>query len=157
MWPWKHCQSHYSRCNIAIFGIFWISFTCTFSTTVQNVSFCGISWTSMSMVGGLATKFIYSRTNFLPNPLCLSHSIMLSSSFTFNCLSFNARSLVNKLADLKCLLDNGSPDCVFVSETWLNSSLQYNLWCSSNYNLYRKDRKTRRGGFCTFIKAVYPF
>ena len=78
--------------------------------------------------------------------------MLSSSSFTFNCLSFNAKSLVDKLADL---LDNESPDCVFVSETWLHSSSPDNLLCSSDYNLYRKDRKTRGGGVCTFIKAVY--
>ena len=84
-----------------------------------------------------------------------SLSPLSSSSLTFNCLSFNARSLVNKLADLKCILDNESPDCVFVSETWLHSSLPDNLLCSSDYNVYRKDRKTRGGGVCTFIKALY--
>ena len=62
---------------------------------------------------------------------------------------------INKLADLKCLLDNESPDCAFVSETWLHSTLPDNLLCSSDYNLYRKDRKTRGSGVCTFIKAVY--
>ena len=84
-----------------------------------------------------------------------SLSPLSSSSFTFNCLSFNARSLVNKLADRKCLLDKESPDGVFVSETWLHSSLPHHLLCSSDYNLYRRDRKTRGGGVCTFIKASF--
>ena len=34
-------------------------------------------------------------------------------------------------------------------------NLPENLLCSSDCNLYRKDRKTREGGVCTFIKAVY--
>ena len=35
------------------------------------------------------------------------------------------------------------------------SSLPDNLLCSSDYNFYIKDRKTRGNGVCTFIKAVY--
>ena len=38
----------------------------------------------------------------------------------------------------------------------LGCILAYQIFflCSSDYNLYRKDRKTRGGGICTFIKAV---
>ena len=37
------------------------------------------------------------------------------------------------------------------------SSLPDNLLGSSDYNVYRKDRKTRGGRVCTFIKDVYSF
>ena len=105
----------------------------------------------------LSTLLLDTSSSTEDESLSSSLSSLSSSSFTFNCLSFNGRSLVNKLADLRCLLDNESPDCVFVSETsCLQSSLSDNLLCCSDYNLYRKDRKKNRGsGDCTFIKAVY--
>ena len=38
-------------------------------------------------------------------------------------MSFNARSLENKLCDLDVLLSTDQPDIVCITETWLNNTV----------------------------------
>ena len=41
------------------------------------------------------------------------------------CFSFNARSIVNKLAELTAFISTYDPDCVGISESWLNGYRAY--------------------------------
>ena len=64
-----------------------------------------------------------------------------------HCLLLNARSLKNKLPDLHFTLDSLKPACVFICETWLDSSVSDALIDPSGcYNVYRHDRAHRVGG-----------
>ena len=63
-----------------------------------------------------------------------------------NVLVLNARSIRNKVSDLHALLLTDSFDIIAMTETWLDQNY---LDCElqlEGYNLYRKDRNSRRGG-----------
>ena len=50
------------------------------------------------------------------------------------------------------MLDNDNPDIVFVTETWLNSSIDDSLITSGRpYEVFRKDRSTLGGGVCIIL------
>ena len=135
--------------KLSFFGGFFI-FVCDDVTSCVNLSVDVPSsplpaslWMGSIFLSAVSTTSTTSSTLLLgtswstgDDSLSPSLSSFSSSSFIFNLLTFNARSLVNKLAYLKCLLHNESPDFVFVSETWLHSNLPDNLLCSSDYNLF---------------------
>ena len=64
------------------------------------------------------------------------------------CLLINARSIVNKLPELHNLLyDKNPPDCIFITETWLNNNEPDGLLDpDGRYNIHRHDRTESRGG-----------
>jgi len=65
-------------------------------------------------------------------------------------LLFNARSICNKLFELQHLLYVENCDCVFITESWLNSDITDALIDPrALYSVIRKDRiGTRGGGVC---------
>lgn len=72
-------------------------------------------------------------------------------------LLLNARSLLLKLDELRALpvLPVNPVDMVVVTETWFNYSIDDCLVSINGYNLFRKDRLSRRGGgVCT--DYIYP-
>ena len=73
------------------------------------------------------------------------------------CLLCNARSLKNKLTDLHNLLYSTNYGCIFITESWLNSTISDGLLDPQNrYNIFRRDRKDGNGGgLCVFIKRCY--
>ena len=44
------------------------------------------------------------------------------------------------------LISSGKYDIIFVSETWLTKSVSDSMLCPSQYSIYRRDRKSGRGG-----------
>lgn len=66
---------------------------------------------------------------------------------------FNARSLVNKVQDLHCLLASHRYDVVCVTETWLRDDVDDCILIGgTEYSIYRKDRCDRvGGGVCVFV------
>lgn len=59
---------------------------------------------------------------------------------------FNARSVLNKIDDLKHLLLCNF-DIISISETWLNNAVQSSYFIdSSYYNVLRKDRSMQKSG-----------
>ena len=65
----------------------------------------------------------------------------------------NARSINNKLSNLKALLHIEKPDLLAVTETWLSDFVLDAELQVPGYNFFRKDRKGRRGGgVLLFIK-----
>ena len=73
------------------------------------------------------------------------------------CLLFNARSVKNKLDQLKFVQPQGCYDIIAITETWCNDSISDAMICDSkNYNLSRKDRqnvqKSTGGGLCILTR-----
>ena len=67
--------------------------------------------------------------------------------------SFNARSLMNKLVEFGAFISTYDPDCVAITETWLNDIIPSSLFIDTNYySVFRKDRCSRGGGVCLLLK-----
>jgi len=59
----------------------------------------------------------------------------------------NIRSVVNKINELEYIVGNKNFDIIALSETWLNDSVPNSLLCCNNqFEIIRKDRKSRGGG-----------
>ena len=64
-----------------------------------------------------------------------------------NCISFNARSLLNKLPEWYHLIYDCNYDIIFVTESWLNAAIPSSLLDPHNlFDIIRYDRETGRGG-----------
>ena len=85
-----------------------------------------------------------------------SSSIMNSESFAnkviyenklLKCLSFNARSLKNKFAELHDILYNDAFDIICICETWLSTSVSASMLDPQGvYTVLRSDRDTHTTG-----------
>jgi hypothetical protein len=65
----------------------------------------------------------------------------------------NARSLKNKLSELKLILSEEIYELIFFTESWLNPKIMSEkLTENTNYILIRQDRNCRGGGVCCFLK-----
>ena len=63
---------------------------------------------------------------------------------SFCCI--NARSLLPKIDELTLFLSCCQPSVVAVTESWLNIDIEDGLVSINGYNIFRKDRPSRRGG-----------
>ena len=69
----------------------------------------------------------------------------------------NARSIFNKVDELKAHIDNYKSDILFVTETWLTESIPNEAVNISGFNIFRKDRTIARGGgVAIYIKDDIP-
>ena len=78
----------------------------------------------------------------------------LDSSMFISCVSFNARSIVNKVPELHNLLSVSSPGLVCITESWLNSGITDSILCDCfKYSIFRKDRISVNygGGVCLLV------
>ena len=73
------------------------------------------------------------------------------------CYYFNAQSIVNKICELHYILYHVAPDCVLVTESWLNADVCDGLLDpKSLYTVIRKDRVgCRGGGVCALVKRSH--
>ena len=79
--------------------------------------------------------------------------MILPASFPPSILLINARSLWNKLDELRVLAANSKPDCIAVTETWFNTALPDGILSIPNYILFRADRCNRiGGGVCLYVQ-----
>ena len=70
-------------------------------------------------------------------------------------ISFNARSLLHKIDELRTLLPqwNKQPEVIAVSETWCNPSEKSAAYNIDGYTIYRADHSSRSGGgTCLYIR-----
>jgi hypothetical protein len=69
----------------------------------------------------------------------------------------NARSLKNKFDDFQAeVIEQHSPDVIFVTETWLGSNIPDSLIdYESKYNVFRKDRNTKQGGVLVMVRRNF--
>jgi ribonuclease P/MRP protein subunit RPP40 len=72
------------------------------------------------------------------------------------CICMNARSVVNKIKELKLLVEEENVDVVAITETWLNETITDEEMNISGFVLFRRDRndpiKRRGGGVAMYIK-----
>lgn len=97
-------------------------------------------------------KRLASSGDIYPNPGPVSakdfkiHSAKPTGKNHLSCLSLNARSIVNKRAELCSRLSTTSFDLVAVTETWLDSSVNYAEIFPNAYYVHRKDCSRNGGG-----------
>ncbi len=73
-------------------------------------------------------------------------------------LHLNARSLVNKINEMRIICNKSMPDLLCISESWLNSGHEDIEFRITGYDLYRKDRMfANGGGVCLFVKKSNSF
>jgi hypothetical protein len=78
--------------------------------------------------------------------------MILPALFPPSILLINARSLWNKLDELRVLAANSKPDCIAVTETWFTSDQPDGILLLKNYSLFRADRCSRTGGgVCLYV------
>ena len=85
------------------------------------------SWTTNSNTGSAIAPF----TSLTQSPFILY---------------FNARSLFNKIDELRALTHNNPPKIIAVTETWCQPHEQDGLYSIPGYSLYRSDRPNKPGG-----------
>lgn len=69
-----------------------------------------------------------------------------------NCALYNARSIVNKIDNLLHEIDSHNLDCVFITESWLDSTIPDSLIVRDrNFTVLRKDRNRAGGGVCILL------
>jgi len=69
----------------------------------------------------------------------------MRSTAQLKCIYTNARSMGNKQEELETIAQQDSYDLVTITESWWDSSHDWNA-VMDGYRLFRKDRPTRRGG-----------
>jgi hypothetical protein len=71
------------------------------------------------------------------------------SSTHLKCLYTNATSLNNKINKLILDIIDHDVSVVFISKTWWSDTSAVNI---NGFNLFRKDRDSRGGGVCIYIR-----
>lgn len=68
----------------------------------------------------------------------------------------NANSLVNKIDDLKCCVNNLKPQIIMVTETWMSDKITEQEMSLDGYTWYSKPRLNRPGGgVCIYVKEEF--
>jgi hypothetical protein len=67
----------------------------------------------------------------------------------------NIASITAKLPSLQLYVQLKKPVCVFISETWLSSSIDDAVLGLNSYLIYRNDRSSKGGGVCIFLDKKY--
>jgi hypothetical protein len=96
-----------------------------------------------------SNQFVVQNAHYINNSRESS-----DSSIFINCVSFNARSIVNKLPELHTLLSVSTPGLVCITESWLNPGITDSILCDCfKYSIFRKDRISANhgGGVCLLV------
>jgi hypothetical protein len=121
----------------------------------ENLVFCKLLILLILICGDVAIN---------PGPDC-----RLNDEFTNECLKLkkfkgikilhlNARSLVNKINQMRIICNQSMPDLLCISESLLNSGHEDIEFQINGYDLYRKDREFSNGGsVCLFVKKSGSF
>ena len=62
------------------------------------------------------------------------------------CVCLNARSIVNKMGELRLMVEDVEPDIIGITETWTRPDMGNAEFSLKGYQMFRKDREVRRGG-----------
>ena len=74
-----------------------------------------------------------------------------------NVMLLNARSIINKTAELSIIVDKHNSDIIFATETWLNENVPSEVVNIPGLIVIRKDRSSGRGGgIAIYIKDNVP-
>lgn len=68
-------------------------------------------------------------------------------------MSLNVRSLLPKIEQIECILNDEAINILSLTESWLKPSQENTLLRINNYKIYRWDRKLRKkgGGICIYL------
>lgn len=104
----------------------------------------------------MTTDLAINHQKILP-PLQSSQNSPNTNDFRF--CSFNAHSLFFHLPTIQLYFNNHNDfHAIFVTETWLNSSIENSMVELPGYNIYRNDRKDRvGGGVAIYLKHGFKF
>ena len=73
-----------------------------------------------------------------------------------NILTFNARSILNKIDELAITIHNHNSDIVMVTETWLSDDIPDEALYIPGFTIVRNDGSTGRG-VAIYIRETLPF
>ena len=69
------------------------------------------------------------------------------------CVCLNARSIVNKMGELRLMVEDVEPDIIGITETWTRPDMGNAELSLKGYKMFRKDKEVRRGdGVALYIK-----
>lgn len=69
----------------------------------------------------------------------------------------NARSIFNKVDELRAHIENYNSDIIFITESWLSENIPNEAIHIDGYYVFRKDRIANRGGgVAIYIKDKFP-
>ena len=92
------------------------------------------------------------------NPAANSVSVSVSPSAPFlTIFTFNAKSLLPKLDELRAVCYNHSYDIICVTETWLSSDILDHELYLPRYSIMHRDRSRHGGGVAIYISNSLPF
>ena len=69
-------------------------------------------------------------------------------------LSFNSRSLHNKIYELRFLLSSLSFDIIAIQESWLSAADLDSIYTTPAYAIFRTDRLSRGGGVIILVRTA---
>lgn len=72
----------------------------------------------------------------------------------FRCININARSIVNKTAELESIVTAHKPHVLIITETWLHSDITYSEITPHGYGIYRYDRDSRDGSVAILFQET---
>ncbi len=73
-------------------------------------------------------------------------------------IHINARSILNKMNELRVICNQSGSEFLCITESWLNSGHEDFEFTISGYDLYRKDRCfSTGGGVCVYVKKSNNF
>ena len=74
-----------------------------------------------------------------------------SDRIEVNCFYTNARSLFNKLTEVKHLVSQKNLKIIGITETWASEDMTDAEFHLEHFEMYRKDRKGRKGGGVAYL------
>ena len=62
------------------------------------------------------------------------------------CVYLNARRIVNKMGELRLMVEDVEPDIIGITETWTRPVMGNAEFSLKGYQVFRKEREVRIGG-----------
>ncbi len=109
----------------------------------ENLVFCKLLILLILVCGDVAIK---SGPDYRLNDEFTNECLKLKKLKGIKILHLNARSLVNKINEMRIICNKSIPDLLCISESWLNSGHEDIEFRITGYDLYRKDRMFANGG-----------
>ena len=97
------------------------------------------------------------KTNFDPlTPLRIIKKDLENCKNNFIIAHVNARSLNKNILELREIVENSDFDAISISESWLTSRTPRDRFEIPGFNIFRNDRKNKRGGgVCWYVRDHY--
>ena len=102
-------------------------------------------------------EIIIPKDNFDPRtPVQIINRDLAAFETMFTVAHFNARSLNKNINELKAIIDKTNFDVICISESWLQSRTPRDRFHIEGFNIFRMDRKNKRGGgVCIYVRDHY--